>query len=43
MANEEHLQIIRQGPGGWNEWRQQNPELNPDLSRATLMETNLSC
>ena len=36
MANEEHLQIIRQGVEIWNEWRQKNPELIPDLSEANL-------
>jgi uncharacterized protein YjbI with pentapeptide repeats len=42
MASEEHLQIIRQGADVWNEWRQKNPELVPNLVRALLREANLS-
>jgi len=42
MANEEHLQIIRQGVDVWNEWRQKNPELVPDLSGAHPYEANFS-
>jgi hypothetical protein len=41
MADEEHLQIIRQGVDIWNEWRQKNPELIPDLSGADLSGANL--
>ena len=32
MANEEHLRILGQGVGVWNEWRDQNPALRPELS-----------
>jgi hypothetical protein len=32
MADEQQLQIIRQGVEVWNEWRLKNPELIPDLS-----------
>jgi uncharacterized protein YjbI with pentapeptide repeats len=42
MANEEHLKILRQGVAAWNEWREKNPELHPDLSSADLREANLS-
>jgi hypothetical protein len=42
MADEEHLKIIRQGVGAWNDWREKNPELRPDLSDANLLEANLS-
>jgi uncharacterized protein YjbI with pentapeptide repeats len=41
MANEKHLQIIRRGVGAWNDWREKNPELIPDLSEADLIEANL--
>ena len=41
MAAEEHLQIIQQGVDVWNEWRQKNPELIPDLSKANLNEAYL--
>jgi hypothetical protein len=36
MANEEHLNLLKQGVVAWNEWRQKNPELIPDLSMANL-------
>ncbi|BAB78209.1 pentapeptide repeat-containing protein (plasmid) [Anabaena sp. FACHB-709] len=32
MANEEHLAILRQGVEVWNAWRENNPDINPDLS-----------
>jgi hypothetical protein len=40
VASEEHLQIIRQGVEIWNERRQKNPELIPDLSEADLEKAN---
>jgi len=36
MANEEHLDILHQGVATWNEWRDKNPNLRPDLSAASL-------
>lgn len=48
MANQEHLDILKQGFKVWNQWRKEHPEiLQPDLSNATLnravlVETNLS-
>jgi hypothetical protein len=41
MANEEHLKILRQGVHVWNRWREQNPEIIPDLSRAELVRADL--
>ncbi len=46
MANEEHLQILRQGVGVWNNWRHDNPSVNidfigEDLTRVNLTEVNL--
>jgi hypothetical protein len=41
MANEEHLTILKQGVGVWNEWRENNPQVIPDLSRAYLREIDL--
>src|SRR6516162_6910823 len=42
MHAEEHLQIIRQGVDVWNEWREKNPELIPDLHRANLDGANFT-
>ena len=36
MADEEHLKILRQELAAWNEWREKNPELRPDLHGTNL-------
>lgn len=41
MADEEHLKIIKQGWPTWNEWRLNNPQIVPDLSRIHLTDVNL--
>lgn len=41
MANQEHLNILKQGVEFWNAWRQENPEIQPDLSRADLQGADL--
>ena len=41
MANEEQLNIIKQGVEKWNQWREQHIDIKPDLSEADLRETNL--
>jgi uncharacterized protein YjbI with pentapeptide repeats len=48
MANEEHLKILREGVAAWNEWREKNPGLHPDLGGADLegaflVGASLSC
>jgi hypothetical protein len=42
MANEEHLRIIKRGVKAWNQWRKENPDIQPDLSGADLSEAYLS-
>jgi Pentapeptide repeats (8 copies) len=42
MANEDHLEILRQGVGAWNAWRGKNPLARPDLSGANLAEADFS-
>jgi uncharacterized protein YjbI with pentapeptide repeats len=42
MANPEHLQILKQGIAAWNAWREQNRDIRPDLSGATLTRAHLS-
>src|SRR4051794_9065292 len=41
MANEEHLAILRQGVEVWNGWREENPDVRPDLSDANLRGVDL--
>jgi uncharacterized protein YjbI with pentapeptide repeats len=41
MANEEHLKILQQGVEVWNQWRKDNPEIEPDLYRADLLKAHL--
>jgi uncharacterized protein YjbI with pentapeptide repeats len=36
MAQEEHLAILKQGVEDWNQWRAENPEIQPDLSRVNF-------
>ena len=42
MANQEHLDLLRQGVGVWNAWRAQEPSVRPDLFMANLDRANLS-
>ena len=41
MANQEHLDILRQGVKVWNQWRKEHPEVRPDLVAADLIGANL--
>jgi uncharacterized protein YjbI with pentapeptide repeats len=41
MANQEHLDILRQGVTVWNQWREKYPNIQPDLKRANLAGMNL--
>jgi hypothetical protein len=36
MANQEHLELLKQGVEGWNQWRKEHPDIQPDLSLANL-------
>lgn len=36
MAYEEHLEILGQGVAVWNQWREKNPKIAPDLAEANL-------
>ena len=42
MANPEHLEILNQGVEVWNKWREENPDVVPDLSGEDLRKTDLS-
>jgi uncharacterized protein YjbI with pentapeptide repeats len=42
MANDEHVAILKKGVAAWNAWRDENPDIRPDLSGANLNEANLN-
>lgn len=42
MANQEHLDILKQGVEVWNQWRDDNSSIQPDLSQAMLNRLDLS-
>lgn len=41
MANSKHLKILKKGVKVWNEWREGNPDITPDLEGAHLEGANL--
>jgi Uncharacterized low-complexity proteins len=41
MANQEHLDILKQGVEAWNRWREENPDIQPDISKANLRKADL--
>ncbi|MGA9535328.1 MAG: toll/interleukin-1 receptor domain-containing protein [Desulfobacterales bacterium] len=43
MANPEHVKILKQGVEVWNRWREENPDLRPDLTGAELGHNNYHC
>jgi hypothetical protein len=42
MANQEQLDILKQGVKFWNQWRKENPGVQIDLSYAELNNANLN-
>ena len=41
MANPEHLEVLKQGVEQWNKWREEHPDVRPDLSDADIEKTDL--
>ena len=41
MANPEHIKILNQGMNVWNTWRENNPNISPDLHGVDLISKNL--
>ena len=41
LANQEHLDILKQGVDVWNKWREEYPAIQPDLLQAKLRDTDL--
>ncbi len=42
MANPEHLEILKQGVEVWNRWREENPDIRPNLRGEDLSGANLN-
>jgi Pentapeptide repeats (8 copies) len=42
MANDEHVAILKKGVKAWNAWRDENPNVRPDLSNADLSGADLA-
>jgi hypothetical protein len=36
MANDEHVAILKKGVDAWNEWRERNTDVRPDLRAVNL-------
>ena len=41
MANPEHLAILKKGVAVWNKWREENPEVKPDIRQSELGRSRL--
>lgn len=41
MANRQHLSLLKDSIANWNNWRDENPDITPDLSSADLSRTDL--
>ena len=41
MADEENLNILEEGVGVWNRWREENPDVRPSLRGADLYQADL--
>ena len=42
MANQQHLEILKNNVDAWNRWRSENGQIIPDLSGANLEKLDLS-
>ena len=42
MANQEHLEILKQGGEVWNQWRKEHRDVHPDLSGGDLTGAQLN-
>ncbi|NET36257.1 MAG: hypothetical protein F6K19_30235 [Cyanothece sp. SIO1E1] len=42
MSDQDYLKLIEQGVESWNRWRQEHPDVTPNLSHAYLFQINLS-
>jgi uncharacterized protein YjbI with pentapeptide repeats len=42
VSDPEHVVLVKSGVNNWNQWRQDNPFVLPDLSRAELKGSDLN-
>src|SRR5205085_1528774 len=42
MANQEHLDILKQGVEVWNRWKQKHLDIAPDFIGSSLYDTNFT-
>jgi hypothetical protein len=42
MSNPEHLAKLKEGVKAWNQWREDNPDITPDLKSADLRNADLT-
>jgi len=42
MADPEHLKKLKEGVDVWNQWRDNNRNVEPDLTQVDLAEANLN-
>jgi uncharacterized protein YjbI with pentapeptide repeats len=42
MSNYKHVQTLKEGIDAWNQWREQEPEVKPNLSGTNLNRVNLN-
>ncbi len=42
MANQKHLDILRQGVKVWNQWREEHPDIQPDLTFSNYPKEDLA-
>jgi len=41
MANKEHVKILKQGVEVWNKWRNENPNIRPELKKVEFIRSDL--
>jgi hypothetical protein len=42
MANQDHLDLLKQGVETWNQWREERRDIRPDLREAHLTRYDLN-
>src|SRR5208337_2969853 len=42
MADKKHLAILKKGVAAWDQWREQHPDIRPDLEEGDLYKADLA-